>query len=234
MTIYPAIDIRGGKCVRLVHGELKNEKIYGDPMEFAKKWEAEGSSYLHIIDLDGAFATGDNSRLISKIAQSVKIPVQVGGGVRTRDDIKKFLDSGCSRVVLGTMAVSDVDSVIWAKSTFGDQITVGIDAVDGMVQTKGWTANTNLHALDLAKQMRKLGIATLIYTDIMRDGTMQGVNIERTEEIVKSTWMNVLGAGGINSLADIVELRGTGACGAIIGTALYEGAFTLRQAIACR
>lgn len=233
MKIYPAIDIRDGKCVRLMQGELRRSTEYGDPIEMAKRWEDEGAYYLHVVDLDAAFAGKFvNQDIITKLVQSIKIPVQMGGGVRTMEDIKVRLDdAGISRVILGTAAVEDPELVKWAVSRYKDRIAVGIDAKDGEVAIKGWAENSGIDPVTLAQDMHALGVANIIYTDISKDGMMEGPNLEKTEQIVKRTWMNLIASGGISSLDDIRKVRETGACGCIVGRALYDGAFTLQDAM---
>ncbi len=234
MKIYPAIDLRGGKCVRLIRGQEGSEKVYGDPIDWAKRWESEGATYLHVVDLDAAF-TGEsaNREVIRDIVTSVKIPVQMGGGVRTRDDVKECLETvGVSRVVIGTMAVEDMEFVRWARGQYGkDRIVVGIDAKNGKVMTRGWKEGTDLDAIDLAARVRELGISNIVYTDTMRDGTQEGPNIDLTEAMVKKTWLNVIASGGIRNVQDILNIRGSGAVGVIVGTSLYEGTVSLKEAM---
>ena len=231
MKIYPAIDIKNGKCVRLRQGLMDQATEYGDPIAMAKKWEADGAYYLHVVDLDAAFA-GEfvNEEIIRKLVESIKIPVQLGGGIRTREDIRVRLDSvGISRVILGTAAVQEPGLVKWAVSKYKDRIAVGIDAKHGKVAIKGWADETDFDACDLAVQMHKLGVSNIIYTDISKDGMMTGPDIESTERMVKSTWVNLIASGGIGSIEDVIRIKGTGACGCIIGKALYDGAFTLPE-----
>ncbi len=237
MKIYPAIDIKDGKCVRLRRGDVSSEKVYGDPVEWALKWQQLGADWLHVVDLDAAF-TGEfvNKDIIKEIVKNVKIPVQTGGGVRTKEGITARIEEvGVSRVVIGTMAVEDPDLVSWAKGTYGqDRIAVGIDAKNGRVQTRGWVQNTETDAIELAEKVREMGVGTIIYTDILRDGTLSGPNTEKTEEMVKKTWINVIASGGIKSIEDIIAVRDSGACGVIIGTALYEGAIDFKEALKAR
>lgn len=233
MKIYPSIDIKDGKTVRLLQGKIDKTTEYGDPLEMALRWADEGAHYLHIVDLDAAF-TGEftNRGIVEKIVDALKIPVQMGGGARTKDDIKIRLDEvGISRVVIGTAAIEDPALVQWALDNYEDRIAVGIDAQDGNVAIKGWVDQTNVTAVDLAEQMRKMGVSTVIYTDISKDGMLEGPNIDRSAEIVKKTWMNVIVSGGISSLDDIRRARGTGASGCIIGKALYTGDITLAEAM---
>ncbi|MEF9988183.1 MAG: 1-(5-phosphoribosyl)-5-[(5-phosphoribosylamino)methylideneamino]imidazole-4-carboxamide isomerase [Christensenella sp.] len=233
MKIYPAIDIREGKCVRLMQGELQRSTEYGDPYEMAKKWEGEGAYYLHIVDLDAAFS-GEfvNQKIITKLVQSIKIPVQMGGGVRTKEDIRIRLDDvGISRVILGTAAVNNPELVEWAVARYKDRIAIGIDAKNGEVAIKGWAENSGIDPVVLAKKMHGFGVSNIIYTDISKDGMMEGPNLEKTEQIVKETWVNLIASGGISSIEDINKVRETGACGCIVGRALYDGAFTLGDAM---
>ncbi|MBC5647083.1 1-(5-phosphoribosyl)-5-[(5-phosphoribosylamino)methylideneamino]imidazole-4-carboxamide isomerase [Christensenella tenuis] len=233
MKIYPAIDIRDGKCVRLMQGELQRSTEYGDPIEMAKRWEDEGAYYLHVVDLDAAFSGSFvNQEIITKLVQSIKIPVQMGGGVRTKEDIRVRLDdAGISRVILGTVAVENPELVKWAVARYKDRIAVGIDAKEGRVAIKGWAEDSDMDPVSLAKDMHAMGVANIIYTDISKDGMMEGPNLEKTEMIVKKTWMNLIASGGISSLDDIRKVRETGACGCIVGRALYDGAFTLQDAM---
>ncbi len=234
MILYPAIDIKDGRCVRLLRGDVKDIKDYGDPLEWAARWEEEGARYLHVVDLDAAF-TGDRKNLdiIKQISYNSKIPVQLGGGVRTKDDVKRrLLDIGISRVVIGTMAIEKPAFLSWIKGEFdGDRIAVGIDANDGKVVTRGWVEQTNKDSLELAREMKARGLNNIVYTDISKDGAMEGPNVEKPEELVKSTWANIIASGGISTLDDIKSIKGTGACGVIVGKALYEGAFTLKDAL---
>ncbi|MEF9864378.1 MAG: 1-(5-phosphoribosyl)-5-[(5-phosphoribosylamino)methylideneamino]imidazole-4-carboxamide isomerase [Christensenellaceae bacterium] len=233
MKIYPAIDIKNGKCVRLLQGEMGKSTEYGDPVEMAKRWEKAGANYIHVVDLDAAFS-GEfvNKEIIKQLVQSIKIPVQMGGGVRTKEDIMVRLDEvGISRVILGTVAVEDPEIVKWAVSRYKDRIAVGIDAKEGKVAIKGWADATDIDPVDLAIQMHKLGVANIIYTDIAKDGMMEGPNIEKTEQIVKKTWVNLIASGGVSSIEDIKRVKGTGACGCIVGKALYAGTMTLEEAL---
>ncbi|MEG0833869.1 MAG: 1-(5-phosphoribosyl)-5-[(5-phosphoribosylamino)methylideneamino]imidazole-4-carboxamide isomerase [Christensenellaceae bacterium] len=233
MKIYPAIDIKNGKCVRLLQGEMGKSTEYGDPVEMAKRWEKAGANYIHVVDLDAAFS-GEfvNKEIIKQLVQSIKIPVQMGGGVRTKEDIMVRLDEvGISRVILGTVAVEDPEIVKWAVSRYKDRIAVGIDAKEGKVAIKGWADATDIDPVDLAIQMHKLGVANIIYTDIAKDGMMEGPNIEKTELIVKKTWVNLIASGGVSSIEDIKRVKGTGACGCIVGKALYAGTMTLEEAL---
>lgn len=234
MKIYPAIDIQNGQCVRLVQGEIEKLTQYGDPVEMAQKWEAEGAQYLHIVDLDAAFS-GEftNKEIVTKIVQSIKIPVQMGGGARTKEDLQIRLDEvGISRVILGTAAVESHELVKWAVAKYGDRIAAGIDAKDGHVAIKGWVDKTDVDPVDLAAKMHDMGVSTVVYTDISKDGMLSGPNIDKTEQIIKKTWMNLIVSGGISTLEDIKRVKGTGASGCIIGKAMYTGDISLKDALA--
>ena len=206
-------------------------------MEWALKWQSLGAVHLHVVDLDAAF-TGEfkNKEVIKEIVHRVKIPVQIGGGVRTREDVKaRIEDVGASRVIIGTMAIEDPDFIRWAKGRYGaERIAVGIDAKNGVVVTRGWQQQTEKDAVELAKEVRELGIETVIYTDILRDGTLSGPNVEKTEEMVKETWMNVIASGGIKTVDDIIQVKNSGACGVILGTSLYEGTIDFKEALKAR
>lgn len=233
MKIYPAIDIKGGRCVRLLKGEMDQCTDYGDPVESAKKWESEGAQYLHLVDLDGAFeGKSMNQDIVNQIVRSIKIPVQMGGGIRSEKDIENRLDKmGISRVVLGTVIHTKPNLLKWALNRYGDRIAVAIDAKDGKVCINGWVESVEEDAVVLAVRMKELGVKNIIYTDVSRDGMMTGPNIERTAEMVKRTWISIIASGGISTLDDIVAVRGTGACGVILGKSLYSGAFTLKEAM---
>src|SRR5690554_5282835 len=184
MVIFPAIDIKGGKCVRLLQGRAEDETVYGnDPVEMALKWEQEGAEYLHVVDLDGAFSgKSPNEKIIKKIAESISIPIQLGGGIRTMDKIQRLLNEyGIQRVVLGTAAVENTVLLKEAVERYGNRIVAGIDAKDGKVAIKGWVEKTDLSAVELGQEMKEIGIDTIIYTDIAKDGMLKGPNLKETE-----------------------------------------------------
>ena len=233
MKIYPAIDIKNGRCVRLKRGDINQVTDYGDPVEMAKRWEEEGTQYIHIVDLDAAF-TGEftNRDIVSQITSSVKIPVQMGGGVRSKEDIAIRLDEiGISRVILGTVAYTQPEILTWALHKYEDRIAVGIDANDGKVCIKGWVEAVEEDPVEMAVRMKQMGVKNIIYTDVSRDGMMSGPNLENTAKMVKKTWINVIASGGISTIDDIIAVRGTGACGVIVGKSLYAQAFTLKEAM---
>lgn len=237
MIILPAIDIRGGKCVRLTQGDFKKEIIYSDfPEEQAYKWQEAGAKFLHVVDLDGA-RSGQlmNIFSIKKILDEVDIPIEVGGGIRTMNDIESLLDMGVSRVILGTIAVEKPSLVRDAAATFGgENIIVGIDAKEGVVAVHGWGESGYMRADDLAMQIGDYGISTIIYTDINRDGTLAGVDAEKFADIAEKSGISLIASGGVRSLDDIRELKKfehSGIAGVIIGKALYEGKIILSDAV---
>jgi phosphoribosylformimino-5-aminoimidazole carboxamide ribotide isomerase len=234
MIIYPAIDIKGGKCVRLVQGRASEETVFGnDPVQMAKSWEDQGAQYLHVVDLDGAFdGQSPNEAIIREISKTVSIPVQLGGGIRTMEKIQRYLDEYCiSRVILGTAAVEDPALVKEAAKMYGNRIVVGIDAKQGRAAIKGWVQETDIAAADLALNMKALGIDTIIYTDIAKDGMMSGPNLKETEEMILKTDMNIIASGGISRLEDLENIKKIGASGLIVGKALYTGAIQLSDAL---
>ncbi len=233
MRIYPAIDIKDGKCVRLLRGNFNDVTVYGDnPAEMAKKWEALGGEYIHVVDLDGALkGHGVNAEAIKEICNSVSVPVQTGGGIRTMEDIEAKLKCGISRVIIGTKAVSDAAFVKNAVEKYGDKIVIGIDAKDGMVAIEGWEKTSEFTAVEFGKKMADLGVRTIIYTDIATDGTLMGPNVKAMEEMVKATGIDIIASGGIGTVEHIKSLIPTGVEGVICGRALYTGDVKLDEAI---
>ena len=235
-TIYPAIDIRGGKCVRLFQGDYAQETVYADsPLEMAKEWEAQGASWIHLVDLDGAKAGEPiNGELIKEIAQAVKVPVQVGGGIRTEEQIRDYLEAGVARVILGTAAIEDEPFTEAILGRYGEKIAIGLDCRNGMVATRGWLTTTDVSAAELAGRLVSYGAETFIYTDIARDGTLTGPNVEEIAALARATGKEVIASGGVSVLDDLVVLHrfaGEGVRGAIVGKALYTKAFTLSEAV---
>jgi len=233
MVIYPAVDVREGKCVRLTQGEFDKQTVYSDnPVEMALKWENAGAQYLHVVDLDGA-RTGksQNIAVISEIAGKIGIPVQLGGGIRTIEMIENYLADGIKRVILGTSAVKDPELVKSAVKTFENNVVIGIDAKDGMVAIEGWEKTSEFKAVDFAKKMEDLGVKTIIYTDISRDGMLSGPNLKAMEEMVKAVNIEIIASGGVGKLEDIKNLKEVGVAGAIVGRALYTGDVDLKEAI---
>lgn len=230
----PAIDLQGGRCVRLAQGEFAQETVYGDdPVAMALRWQAAGASRLHVVDLDGAReGSPRNHEVIAGIAMTLRIPVQVGGGIRDGETVEKLLMLGVERCILGTRAAQDR---AWAEEmfrTFGDRLILGIDAKDGRVAIKGWVETTDLTAVDLANALKPAGAVRIIYTDISRDGMLTGPNIEATARLAAETGMAVIASGGMSRLDDLRQLaRCPGIEGAIIGRALYTGAIDLAEAV---
>lgn len=233
MIIFPAIDILDGQCVRLIQGDYNQEKVYSDaPAEMAKEWEEKGASYIHIVDLNGA-KTGDsiNMDVINHIAQSTTIPVQVGGGIRSLETIQGYLENGVSRVIIGTAAITDREFLKEAIQQYGERIVVSLDARDGFIATDGWTDTSDTKALDLVQELESLGLQTIVYTDIAKDGMLEGPNIIEQREIHQATTMQVIASGGITTTADIQALAEEKLYGAIIGKALYDGKLSLESVL---
>ena len=234
MILYPAIDLKGGQCVRLLRGEMSSATVFGeDPAAQARSFVAAGCAWLHLVDLDGAFSgRPENAAAVEAILAAVSVPCQLGGGIRDMATIERWLDRGVARVILGTVAVEDPDLVRAAARAFPGRIAVGLDARGGMVATRGWASATDMRAVDLAQRLQDAGIAALIFTDIDRDGAMQGPNIAATAALARAVSVPVIASGGVASLADLVALRDTGViAGAISGRALYDGALDLAEAL---
>jgi phosphoribosylformimino-5-aminoimidazole carboxamide ribotide isomerase len=235
-VLYPAIDIRGGKCVRLLQGDYNQETVFHDsPVEVAKQWEAQGAQWIHLVDLDGAKAGHPvNDAMIGEIARTVRIPVQVGGGLRTRESVERLLEAGVSRVILGTAAIEDRAFVADVLAAYGEKIAIGIDARNGFVATRGWLETSEVSAEALARELAEQGARTFIFTDISRDGTMKGPNVEAIVELARVSGRHVIASGGVSTYDDLARLAahaGDGVAGAIIGKALYTGAIRLDQAL---
>lgn len=233
MIIYPAIDVKDGKCVRLLQGKFEDVTIYSEhPVEMALKFEKLGAEYLHVVDLDGArLGKPQNTAIISEMAVKAGIPVQLGGGIRSIETIEIVLCKGIHRVILGTSAVNDPELVKKAVRSFGSSLVVAIDARDGMVAIEGWAKTTEFTATGFAKKMQDIGARTIIYTDISRDGMLKGPNLKAMEEMVKAVEVEVIASGGVRSLQNIRDLKETGVSGTIVGKALYTGDIDLREAI---
>lgn len=236
MLIIPAIDLKDGCVVRLVQGKLSDKTVYSkDPVEIAKHWVKQGAQFIHVVDLDGAFSGVPNNLEIAKeIAKSISIPIEFGGGVRRIDTIKVLIDAGVSRVVLGTKAVEDEDFLKKAFFEFKNKVIVSIDAKNGKALIKGWQdGQTEIDALDLAARLKSIGFKELVYTDISRDGTLSGPNFKGIEALLKAG-LKIIASGGISDLEDLRKLKlmeNDGVTGVIVGKALYEGKFTLSEAI---
>jgi len=240
MIVYPAIDLRQGRCVRLRQGNFGAETVFNDdPASAAARWADEGAQWLHVVNLDGALGVNGESNLeaIERIRRTVRIPIQVGGGIRTQEDVQRLFDAGINRAILGTVAADEPDLVQKFVEVFGpESIVIGIDARDGVVTTHGWTKSSGIQAIDLALHMGKLGIKRLVYTDISRDGMLTGPNVLSTVELAERSGLAVIASGGVSSIEDIQVLaqqQAEGIDGVIIGMALYRGRINLREAIAC-
>ena len=232
MILYPAIDLKDGACVRLLRGEM--DTVFGtDPAAQARAFRDAGCQWLHLVDLNGAFAGRPvNAEAVQAILAAVDVPCQLGGGIRDMATIEGWLDKGLARVILGTVAVENPDLVREAARAFPGKVAVGIDARAGRVATRGWAEATEVMATDLAKSFEDAGVAALIYTDIERDGAMQGPNVAATEALARAVAIPVIASGGVSSLQDVIRLRETGViAGAISGRALYDGALDLSEAL---
>ena len=234
LTIYPAIDMRGGKCVRLLQGDYDQETVYGDsPFEMAKSFAATGAEWIHMVDLDGAKdGKRVNDRFVIEAAQNLEAKVQIGGGIRSEEDILHYLENGVDRVIIGSIAVSNPEFAIEMIQKYGAKIAVGIDAKNGYVATHGWLDTSSVKAVELGKRFADAGAETFIFTDIATDGTLAGPNIDAVCEMAEVTGKTVIASGGVSSLADLQAIASKGISGAIVGKALYENRFTLKEALA--
>ncbi|MEM9873111.1 MAG: 1-(5-phosphoribosyl)-5-[(5-phosphoribosylamino)methylideneamino]imidazole-4-carboxamide isomerase [Pseudomonadota bacterium] len=234
MILYPAIDLKDGAAVRLVHGEMDSATVFNDdPAAQARSFVDAGCEWLHLVDLNGAFAgTPVNAAPVEAILKACDVPAQLGGGIRDMATIEAWLDKGLARVILGTVAVEDPDLVRMAARAFPGQVAVGIDARGGRVATKGWAEETDVDATGLARSFEDAGVAAIIYTDINRDGAMGGPNVAATEALARAVDIPVIASGGVSSLDDLTRLKATGViAGAISGRALYDGAIDLSAAL---
>lgn len=234
MILYPAIDLKDGQAVRLVHGDMEQSTVFNDdPLAQAMEFVNAGCEWLHLVDLNGAFAGEPvNAAPVEAILKTCKVPTQLGGGIRDIATIEAWLDKGLSRVILGTVAVENPKLVREAASAFPNQVAVGIDARNGRVATKGWATETDVMVTDLAKSFEDAGVAAIIYTDIMRDGAMGGPNVEATEALARAVSIPVIASGGVSSLDDLKALKATNIIsGAISGRALYDGEIDLSEAL---
>ncbi|WP_050931537.1 1-(5-phosphoribosyl)-5-[(5-phosphoribosylamino)methylideneamino]imidazole-4-carboxamide isomerase [Aestuariivita boseongensis] len=234
MILYPAIDLKDGQAVRLLRGEMDQATVFNDdPAAQAMAFVEAGCEWLHLVDLNGAFAGEPvNAAPVEAILKATDVPAQLGGGIRDMATIEAWLDKGLARVILGTVAVENPDLVREAARTFPGHVAVGIDARNGRVATKGWAEETDVMVTDLAKSFEDAGVAAIIYTDINRDGAMQGPNINATADLARAVQIPVIASGGVSSLADLIALRDTGVIsGAISGRALYDGAIDLAEAL---
>ncbi|HZK87169.1 MAG TPA: 1-(5-phosphoribosyl)-5-[(5-phosphoribosylamino)methylideneamino]imidazole-4-carboxamide isomerase [Syntrophomonas sp.] len=237
MIIFPAIDLKEGQCVRLVQGKAENKTVYSsDPASMAQSFQDQGAEWLHIVDLDGAFqGRSGNLATIKQIAARITIPFQVGGGLRQQEDVENLLEMGASRVIIGTRAVTSPDFIEALLLRFGPKkIILGLDARDGMVAIEGWVEKSSLQALDFARQMQRLGVQTAIYTDVSRDGLLQGPNLDAIQQMAELSGLKIIASGGVSTVDDIRQLKemeSLGVSGAIIGKALYDGKIALKDAL---
>ncbi|MFT4417161.1 1-(5-phosphoribosyl)-5-[(5-phosphoribosylamino)methylideneamino]imidazole-4-carboxamide isomerase [Fredinandcohnia humi] len=235
-TIYPAIDMRGGQCVRLLQGDYSKETVYGDsPFDMAQAFANDGAEWIHMVDLDGA-KTGKrvNDKYVIEVAQKLPAKVQIGGGIRTAEDVAFYIENGVDRVILGSAAISNPDFVKKMLQVYKEKIAIGIDAKDGYVATEGWLNTSSIKATDLGVQLANAGAEVFIFTDIATDGMLSGPNIEAVARLASVTGNQVIASGGVSSLADIKalsHLANQGVCGAIVGKALYTNQFTVQEAL---
>lgn len=234
MQLYPAIDMKGGKCVRLTQGLFDNVKVYSDtPADMAKLWVSQGASFLHIVDLDGALAgCSVNEAAIRAIVAAVDVPIQLGGGIRNAQAVEYMLNLGITRCIIGTRAVERPEFIRELILQFGaGHIVVGVDAKDGMVAVEGWEKVSDLTALDLCLKMKEYGVEHIVYTDISKDGTLTGPNVAYTKELTERTGLDIIASGGVSCMEDLIRLDDCGIHGAIIGKALYENRVSLPEAV---
>lgn len=236
MMVIPAIDLKDGKCVRLYKGRMDEATVYSDdPVQTAKRWEHLGAELLHVVDLNGAFAgSPQNEEAIMGIVNALSIPVQVGGGIRDMATIKRLIDLGVDRIILGTAAVKSPALVACACAVYGDRIVLGLDAKDGKVAVEGWDEDSGVDALQLALEMKELGVERIIFTDTSLDGTLEGCNVESTRELAENTGLKVIASGGVASMEDIkkvMEIEPYGVEGVITGKAIYSGKLDFAKAV---
>ena len=235
MILYPAIDLKDGNAVRLVHGDMDQTTVFNDdPAAQARLFVEAGCEWLHLVDLNGAFAGEPvNAAPVEAILKACPVPAQLGGGIRDMKTIERWIDKGLARVILGTVAVESPDLVREAAREFPGKVAVGLDARNGFVATRGWAEETDIQVVDLARQFEDAGISAIIYTDILRDGAMKGPNIDATDALARAVNIPVIASGGVSSMADLTALKATGVIsGAISGRALYDGAIDLAAALA--
>jgi phosphoribosylformimino-5-aminoimidazole carboxamide ribotide isomerase len=235
VKVFPAVDIMNGKVVRLFKGRPETAKAYtslGDPVAVAKKWEYEGADGLHVVDLDAALRRGDNSATIFEIVQAVKIPVHVGGGIRSEETAEKFLNMGVDRIIIGTLAFKRPKILAKLVEKFGDSVIVALDyGENGKVMIEGWRKNIQLDVENAIQRFLKLKIKTFLLTSVSKDGTLEGVNVDIVKKACAYKGVNVIAAGGVSSLKDLMLLKNVGVYGVVVGKALYEGAFSLKDAL---
>lgn len=235
MIIFPAIDIKDNKCVRLSQGDFNKVKTYSnEPFDMAFKWKNEGASFLHIVDLDGARSEEIiNKKSIEKIAKDIGLPIQVGGGIRSEEKIKSFIDIGVERVIIGTIAVENKELLKELVSKYKEKLIVSIDAKDGKVALRGWEVISEVDSIDLCKELEEIGIKTIVYTDISKDGMLEGPNFDIYKILSQKTSLNIIASGGISSIDDLKKLKDMNLYGAIVGKALYDNKIELKEVLKC-
>ncbi|MBA5850576.1 1-(5-phosphoribosyl)-5-[(5-phosphoribosylamino)methylideneamino]imidazole-4-carboxamide isomerase [Clostridium sp. cel8] len=237
MIILPAIDLKDGKCVRLYQGNFEKSQVVAEnPVEVAKSFKDSGAEYIHMVDLDGALnGKVKNLKVIKSVVESVEIPIELGGGIRKMETVDMLIEAGVSRVILGSAALKDPTFVKNSVKKYGEKIAVGIDAKNGNVAVNGWVDVSNVYYIDFAKQMEDIGVSTIIFTDISKDGTLEGPNLEQLYNIQNSVKCNIIASGGIKNLKNLKDIENMGIYGAITGKAIYSGNIDLKQAIeVCR
>lgn len=235
MIIFPAVDMKDNKCVRLSQGKFDKVKVYSDkPLGMALEWQKKGAQCLHLVDLDGAKSEGFiNKKSIEEIVKVLNIPVQVGGGIRSEERVKELLDLGVNRVIVGTMAIENKELLKKLVSRYKEKIVVSIDAKDGKVATRGWKVVSSVDSLELCIELEKIGIKTIVYTDIAKDGMLEGPNFQIYETLIKETGLNIIASGGVSSMGDIERLRSMNVYGAIIGKAFYDNLLDFTEVMQC-
>lgn len=233
MLIFPAIDIKDNKCVRLLQGDFDKVNIYGnDPSLMAKKWEDKGAKFLHIVSLNGARGEGNvNDESIKKLLSTVNIPIQMGGGIRSKERVKELLDLGVNRVILGSVAIKDKELLKDLISQYKEKIVVSVDAKNGKVAAQGWEEVSDVNSLDFCKELEEMGVKTIVYTDISKDGMMIGPNFDIYEKLSKETNLDIIASGGVTSIEDVKKLKAMDLYGVIIGKSLYENKIDLKEVL---
>jgi phosphoribosylformimino-5-aminoimidazole carboxamide ribotide isomerase len=232
LLVIPSVDILKGRCVQLVGGRPETERVYGDPVEQAQRWVAEGVSYLHVIDLDAAMGIGDNFESVAEVLANVRVGVEVGGGIRTFERANELLGIGAERVILGTAAVKNPELVRHlVELAGGERVMVALDSRSGRVTIEGWRAQTGKTAIQLAKEFERMGVGSLLYTGVDVEGRMRGISVREIRELTNAVGIPVFASGGVGTLDDVRIARETGAAGLVVGMALYERKFTLREAM---
>ena len=233
MIIFPAIDIKDNKCVRLLQGDFDKVNVYGnDPSLMAKKWEDKGAKFLHIVSLNGARGEGNvNDESIKKLLSTVNIPIQMGGGIRSKERVKELLDLGVDRVILGSVAIKDKELLKDLISQYKEKIVVSVDAKNGKVAAQGWEEVSDVNSLDFCKELEEMGVKTIVYTDISKDGMMIGPNFDIYEKLSKETNLDIIASGGVTSIEDVKKLKAMDLYGVIIGKSLYENKIDLKEVL---